>query len=725
MQFRFPSILLVLLCMALLALPAPGAAQTIAQTAAPTFATQFGVPNTTPVKFPALAASGSTVQLAASVRRFDANVWAMQSSASDFGAPTRLGPAEGQPDYSTTTITVGPDRTWYAVWVNQPERTVYLRTLPPGATAWTAPSIVVSGQPFPVLPQVIVASDGAVFVTWRNPDRPFSWRRSIDGGRTWGPIGTLGRNAGVNIASLAAGPNGAVAVAFTAGEGDLLQIFVGLWNGVSFDITRVSAFNSSYADPTVTIAPDGRVLVAWRGVVRTGFASGFFFAERQADGSWPVARLASGDLNGRAWIVADAQNNLHALWLAAVNGPYQFWYAVLPSGGAAWQGPVAAPATGGTLFNAAATVATDAAGVQLLAASEVFFGEQVAVRVARFAAGLFVAPQLAATAPTTPVRPGAPVELRLEAISGAPSEVRVAWGAAPTDAAPWQPFAAIVDATAPTVSGTACHPATAFVQARNAGGQVSEPVSVSVQIDPAVQARVELQAANVAAPGYTNQPQIGVVVSDVGECSGLATIRPALDGVSPAEIRTTPYTLELDLPGDPGRYERAIEITDRAGNLRTTRLQVRYDPIAPTASYTGTLEVRPNPTATVLQQVTFSGAQYRDDEGMDVLPWGVAVLVSRQPIDPENPTGTWRVFPLPAGQTAWSAAPTPAERTVQVAAEVSLATFLPRSALTPGDYHYAVALVDRAGNRSATALTGSITLDAVTYPRTYLPLVQR
>jgi hypothetical protein len=54
-----------------------------------------------------------------------------------------------------------------------------------------------------------------------------------------------------------------------------------------------------------------------------------------------------------------------------------------------------------------------------------------------------------------------------------------------------------------------------------------------------------------------------------------------------------------------------------------------------------------------------------------------------------------------------------------------LATFLPRSALTPGDYHYAVALVDRAGNRSATALTGSITLDAVTYPRTYLPLVQR
>jgi cell division septation protein DedD len=80
------SILLVLLCMVLLALPAPGAAQTVAQTAAPTFATQFGVPNTTPVKFPALAASGSTVQLAASVRRFDANVWTMQSSASDFGA---------------------------------------------------------------------------------------------------------------------------------------------------------------------------------------------------------------------------------------------------------------------------------------------------------------------------------------------------------------------------------------------------------------------------------------------------------------------------------------------------------------------------------------------------------------------------------------------------------------------------------------------------------------
>ncbi len=132
MHARFSFIRLVALAVVLITPPAPGAAQTTAQTATPTFAAQFGVPNTTPVKFPALATSGSTVQLAASVRRSDANVWAMQASDPAFGAPTRLGPAEGQPDYSSTTIAVGPDGTWYAVWINQPERTMYLRTLPPG-----------------------------------------------------------------------------------------------------------------------------------------------------------------------------------------------------------------------------------------------------------------------------------------------------------------------------------------------------------------------------------------------------------------------------------------------------------------------------------------------------------------------------------------------------------------------------------------------------------------
>ncbi|NTU82190.1 MAG: exo-alpha-sialidase, partial [Chloroflexales bacterium] len=495
---------LLIACLCLLALgsavaPAP------AQTGAPAFEAQGAVSGAESTKYPHLAVDGPLVHLAANTGRADASYWSKQDIAPAFGAATTLGPAAGQPDYSTASIAVGPGGALFYAWVNQPQRAIYMRSKRTGAD-WGPAHTVVSGQPFPVHPELAVASDGAIFVVWRNPDQPFVYRRSTDGGLTWGNLTALSAQAGVNAASIVAGPSGSLAAAYTVGESDRLQVYVATWGGADFARTRLSSLSGDYADPSLSFTPDGRLLVAWRGVAETGGGAGVFYAERQTDGSYQPARLISGRVAGRVSLSADSGGNLHMLWTAAAGDGYQLWYAVKPAPGA-WSSPVAAPSAGGVIFNAygAGAIGTGGAGYAH-AASEVFVGTRVGLRHYRFSAGLSGAPAVSA-------RPliergaararGTALAVSFSEVAGAPTELRYRWGAPPTDADPWQPFAETISVPAPTLADPArCAEAALFTQVRAAGATQAQALSDTLTLDSAVQARVSAYHSG-AAPGYT------------------------------------------------------------------------------------------------------------------------------------------------------------------------------------------------------------------------------
>ena len=684
----------------------------------PAFTWQDTIPHISTVKFPQLAATGSTVHLTANINRADVAYWAKDEAAPSYGTPMILGPAQDQPDYSTTSITAGPDGTLYLVWVNQPTRTISMRVKAPGQD-WGPTREVSRGQPFPVFPQVAVTTDHIVTVVWRTPDRPFVYRQSRDRGETWGPITPISSRSGVNTAIPAAGPHGALAVAYTGPEGDSLHIFVAIWNGTGFVEERVSPRDGAWADPSLTFTPQGRLVVAWRGIADRGATSGVFFSERQADGSWPVARLIGGAVAGRVVILSDASTSLHVIWTGNAGNGFQVWYTTRPAHGS-WTTPVSAPNVGGMVFNVAAAVATGSTGaVTVNAASEVFIGSVVTIRAYRFTSGIdlvWARPVLAGGAPASrePM-----VLLEFVDVAGDPTQVRMRWELPPTDATPWQPYARSMMVTLPPLRDAGgCELRTLYTQVQNAQGiQQTQTLSDTILADQGVQADLTLRGP--AAPGYVNTPEVTVRIDGSKDCSGLAAAQVA--GVHPAPVPITSPTADLTfaIPDHEGVVRSSIVLTDTLGNAVTQQVDVIYDRTPPTASYDEPLQITTQRDATVLQTIELRNAGYYDESGA---PWGVAVAVSRTPItDPD--ALRWYVASLASLRSARILGSAPSTVTARV--DVSLATFVDRANLTPGTYFYVIALVDKAGNRSRAVARGSITMERITYPTLMLPLMWR
>ncbi|MFV9503349.1 MAG: hypothetical protein AB4911_02170 [Oscillochloridaceae bacterium umkhey_bin13] len=324
--------------------------------------------------------------------------------------------------------------------------------------------------------------------------------------------------------------------------------------------------------------------------------------------------------------------------------------------------------------------------------------------------------------------------LHFTALDGDPTEMRYRWGSPPTETDPWQPLpleaaplALSLPAAPPDHDGS-CRPLTLYTQVRRGETVQETPAQTTLLVDTAVQTRVfpVVYAIIPPAPGWNIDPWFSFFIAQGGECSGAEGFTVDV-GDGPEAIYRFPHVATRYLLDAPeGVMTATLTVTDRLGNTQDYTFSQIYDKTPPTADYEAAeLAVRADdPSNTLAHTLTISNARYQDEAYPAMLPYGALVYATTTPYDPAANV-PWQFYRLNPDATAWGD-PREADGPPTVSAEVtiSLARHMPFP-FQPGIYHYALIFVDHAGNPTSGMgrVEGQFTLDTVTHPILYLPLV--
>lgn len=741
--------------LALLALLGASAPVALAQSGTPPRVIfQATVPNVRQTKFPDVAAFDRTVHIVTNSNRRDAVYISKPDSANAFSAPEVLGLAQDQGDFSPVAVATGPDGSVHVAWINFATRRIYLRSRAANSSSWGPQRDVYAAQGGEFLANVNigVASDGAIFVSWRVADQRMRVRRSTDGGLNWGTVFQLGERFGFGIPHIATGPNGRVAVAFMSPVGDVYEVFAAVWNGNGFDTERVSGGGRDDGNPSATYDPDGNLYVSYRGLAESGSDSGVFLATRTGAGQYQINRIAGpAKVFDRVAVESDPQGNLHLGWIADAGGGQQVFYSFRPRGGT-FSSLVAVPNAGDGIFNLslAANIGDQAYAHGV---SELFQGD---VPVTRYY--LFGATSLPPLGAAPVIEDGqtisereANVAVRFDSVQGTPTQIRWNWDSAPTDAdndsGGWVPFTNPMNIPLPPsiLASTPCSAERLFTQVREADGDTGGAQSDDITIDTGVNASLSFgnpyakkaptftpvgaqaalddigtDGASDGDPGYTRIPLYYVELRGSNDCSGvkdLATGRGTTSVGAARAIEKETFANVVAHPGSmtPGTNQVLLRVSDVAGNVADYPQSIILDQGKPTLNAGGTLAVASDRAATILAKLSLGGVSVTDDRYPGRGFWGVWVANSRTPV----------ANPATDPNLVWLPIKAPGEGGSFEINGWSLASGLPASAVTPGNYYVYVRFLDGAGNPSDGFLTASVTLTQVTQPRVMLPLMRR
>lgn len=727
---------------------------------------QQALPGSGEVKFPDISAKNRLVGVSGGANRSVARGWLKADDELTFGNPVDVGDAFGQPDYINTSINVRSDGTVTYAWIaNAVDGPIRVRQRFPNGTA----TDYVNAQPSTrgrLYFYVDVASNnlGTTLIAW-NEDARFRYSVSTGGNLgSWSPRGTVMDVESLGRPMFAVGPNNEIAIAIGGSNGD---IYAGFWNGAGFDMETVAATSNYEADPTISFRPDGGLVVAWRRV-----EGGFFYAERQPNGTWPGSRIIDMTLTGPANISVDEGGNYSFAWIS--EGAL---YASYMTAAGVTAGPVTLSTGGDSFFNAA--LASNLSTLSLIhVVVERFSGSGLRTEYYLLSAqgeGLMSAqPVIERGAARFRAVPN--LQVTFTDIAGTPTEMRYNWNAPPTDANPWIPYAASFQVPVPTSLNTIdCAPEVLYTQVRNTALTEEQPKQTSIVLDSAVGAAVrvnnpyhpinpsifpsdEAELLDVGSGGafggalnYTRFPQFYLEISGVAECSELKDFRIARSRQAlidnPDQFRAVPITRDphdqlVTISPTPSNGELGffIQVTDGVGNSVIEERKIIYDNVAPVLVSGQLSAIQPNPEATIVSTLVFSDVTVTDNLYPDGY-WGVWVANSLKATNPlTDSTLIWTPVELKPAWRGGAGSPT-------ILPNWSLATGLRDPAtnrvlslqelrnLEDVTIHVYVRFLDGAGNPTAVPTgvtqvnegwrTQSVTLEQVTLPEVLLPIVPR
>ena len=691
------------------------------------------------VKLPDLAVAKRTVALSGGIFDRYAATWLKADVDTAFSnTPIELGAVRGQPDYTNAAVAARSDGTLTYVWSeNAISGPIQVRQRAANGALSGVFTVRSGGQYFFV--DIVTAENGTTIVAWRDTDSyRFSYSTGGNLGQWSGPIAFAPASGGRPI--LAAGPNSEIWVTFYTPTGD---IRAGVWNGSGFSIETVAATSAYEADPSVTILPDGRPVVAWRRV-----DGGVRFATRQSGGGWLEENLTPTATEGLAAVAADEGGNLSFAWT---------------------------PKTGGVIAAYRSAVGTLSGPIQIASGGEGFFNpfitsnlsdrSSIHVAVENFTGGLQISAYVlladgvgGAVSAQPTIEGGAAlsnksssVQVTFGNVQGNPAQVRWSWNEPPT-ADNWQAYQSTMTIPVPfSVNTQDCVPEVLYTQVRDSSDRrETTPKQDAITLDTVVNASVQVinpysrsAAAALASsglalpqdivssggasdgdPGHTRIPFFYLDINGGADCAGLASYRTGATGASlgaAGGISNDRFSAILLLPNGlslpDGSAPIVVQVTDALGNVRTDNLSVVLDRGKPTLTSGSLAAVTPGSSASLLTSLQLSNITATDTGYPDGY-WGVWVANSRSLITDTltNTSLNWYPVAIPvAGRTL---SPT--------VTNWSLANGLTSGQLTAGNYYVYVRLLDGAGNPSDQVITSTVTLGtAPTRPQVMLPLVQR
>ncbi|MGQ9926451.1 MAG: hypothetical protein ACUVS4_06225 [Chloroflexaceae bacterium] len=691
------------------------------------------LPRSNDVKRPhvdTLPASGQphTVLVSGVAERSEARFWAKPDSVSQFPDAQPIGVAEGQPDYTTTSVFVAPDRTIYYAWVNANANQIFLRVKRPGDADFGPPQLIVSNPAFPNDVEVGANEDG-VFVFWRLADGVIQYRRSRDGVSWPDPPVRLMPGVALRRMDVAAGPGRQLIIGYTKPLDDALQTYVSIWNrdtGAFFEERIPTVTDRSFADPQVALNPNGGYFAAMRS--DDGVLGGAWFSERPASGAWSQpGRLVRGRVSSIA-VDVDVFGNVHMAWIGDATGTPDLFYAFRRTGGL-FEGPLLVRSGALPIFNVqlAANV-RDQSYAHIVA--ERFTGSGL-----RSQYYLFRAPVSLVNATSIAIEGGvaftnrSDVSVTFEGLQGNPNEVRWRWSAPPTDqendSGSYRSLTNPLSVPAPPLPTlTGCTPAVLYTQVRAGSVFQLEPNSDAITFDRAVQTTVTVVSpVEGFDPTYTNQPAATIALSNAAECSGLVTALASgplnvPGGVLLLEASGRPaLEVTVGLTGDPGAKTLRFAFTDGAGNRLETERTIVYDAVRPVFDPgAATLALAPDPRGTSVLELLLDNAAAGDDARL----FGIVVRPELTPASGRTPlAGRPLVLPFRAMSEV-----TARDGRLRLRTTVNLARSFSPSQLAPGVYRLVVTFADAAGNESLASIAGSVNLERITFP-VLQPLVRR
>lgn len=707
----------------------------------PVYITTAQLPRSEETKLPHIDTIGSEVLIASNAENEEVRLWRKADTANSFANPALMGPATGgKPDYNSASVFVSSTGTTYVAWAYHDERRIYLRTKGPGDADF-GPRIITFGAGIPYEPEVAAHEDG-VFIFWREVGLPIRYRRSTDG-TTWNvPIGTLGTVQAEPFLDVAAGAGRKLAVAYYREDSgsNRLQGYLAVWNGSDFVNERIPTVpDRSFANPSVALLPDGGFTVTIRSVeAESGLGAGVYVGDRSAAGSWSsVIRLARGETLA-ASLDVDPLGNVQIFWISREAGTADLYYTYRRVGEGYGGSPPAATGAAPLRVTTGSSFITNVrAAVSLRDRS---YGHAV---TERFDGGestgqyyLFGLPVNIVGAASVSIEGGAPltskaaVSVTFAGLSGAPTEVRWAWGAPPAAGVAYSPFNAASPTITVPVPGDAnpnCATLTLYTQLKAGAVEQQQPGSDTIILDRAVQAEYFITGpAPALNPGYTSSRSANVFVYSGADCAGIATA--SVSGPLTGDSLNLPVAgtklagQSIELTGDPGVKALGFLASDLAGNVTAgpvTRT-ITYDPEPPTLRAIGAETANtlvPNPKGTTQLRLALDSFDSVDTGGVVA---GIEVVVVGPPTGGPVATSDPVVIPF----SAMDQVTTNPDGTFNLRDTLSLADFLAPAELVPGTYTFVIRAVDAAGNVSATSQSLSESLATITFPA-WVPFARR
>ncbi len=176
-------------------------------------------------------------------------------------------------------------------------------------------------------PRIAIGADGRTAIAWKNMR---TWNRTVQvrikgaGSRTFGPVRTLSNPGGdATDNRIAIAPNGSTVVVWAQGQAGNRRIQARIMQKGAMRFGRtvnLSAGGTDAIDPSIAIAGDSTITVAWERPTRDGRSFIIQARTRSAAGAWgPVQALSlPGAQSNDAVVIASPAGEATAAWERAV-----------------------------------------------------------------------------------------------------------------------------------------------------------------------------------------------------------------------------------------------------------------------------------------------------------------------------------------------------------------------------------------------------------------------